>query len=391
MERFTNFRGKALVFLCFLCFIWFINFSARIIFSPVLPVIEDEFMVKHAQASSIFIFLSIGYGVAMVTSGFFSGKIGYKKSIILALLHLSLVSVLIPLVHNFVLLYLFSFLLGFSVGLYLPSVMPLITEYYDERHWGKAIAIHDVGASSAVFATPFIALFFLQHFQWRGVFLAYACIFIICSIILFLAGSEVKNTSTPKTIFKDIVRMRSLWLTTIIWTFSAGANLGIYSIAPLYLTKEIHLSIDFANAILGISRLASIGVAIACGFLVDRFNIRNILFNMLLITGIFTIFLGLVPAGLIGVVLFLQAFFVTGIFPVGLVAIARMFRKELTGPATGIIVAVSMVLGGGIVPFLLGVSGDLYSFRLGITILGILMSLVSACIFGLKELAPGHH
>jgi hypothetical protein len=47
---------------------------------------------------------------------------------------------------------------------------------------------------------------------------------------------------------------------------------------------------------------------------------------------------------------------------------------------------VSIVSGGGIIPYLLGVSGDTISFRLGITILGISTALSSRLIFNLKEL-----
>jgi MFS family permease len=186
--------------------------------------------------------------------------------------------------------------------------------------------------------------------------------------------------------FKEIITIRSLWLMAVIWLFGAGANLGIYSIVPLYLTKELQLDIGYANSILGISRLGSVAVAIACGFLVDRFALRKIMFFTLAVSGFFTVLLGLAPAKYVGIVLFLQAFFVTGFFPMGLVAIAKMFRREMRGPATGIILAISMVSGGGIIPYFLGISGDLYSFRLGIAVLGIFTTLASALIFRLKEL-----
>lgn len=386
MERYPDFRGKALFFLSFLWFIWFINFSVRIVFSPILPIVQDEFMVNHAQASGIFIFLSAGYGTAVIVSGLFSGRFGYKKSIVFSLAMLSIVTFLIPIVQSFFLIYLFALVLGFSVGLYIPSAIPLITEYYAEKNWGKAISIHDTGASSAIFATPLIALFLLHFFPWRGIFVSYACVFLVSSVVFFFVSSEVKISNPPRAIFRDIVRIRSLWLMAAIWLFGAGSNLGIYSITPLYLTKELQLSIDHANTILGISRLASIGVAVACGFLVDRFSLRKIMFVMVVVTGAFTVLLGLAPARYVWIFLFLQAFFVTGFFPVGLVAIARTFNREMRGLATGIILALSMVIGGGIMPYLLGVSGDLYSFRLGIIILGILTMLVSALIFRLKEL-----
>ncbi len=154
MERYSNFRGKALLFLLFLWFLWFISFSVRMIFAPVLPIIEYEFMVTHARASSIFVFLSAGVGVGVVASGLFSGKVGYKKSIVSSLAMLGLVSFLIPLAHNFFLLYLLAFVVGFAFGIYLASVIPLITEYYSEKNWGKAIAIHDTGASTSILSTP---------------------------------------------------------------------------------------------------------------------------------------------------------------------------------------------------------------------------------------------
>jgi len=386
MARYSNLRGRALSFLLFLWFIWFVNFTIRIVFAPILPLVEDEFMVNHAQASSIFIFLSAGYGVAVIVSGLFSGKFGYKKSIILSLLLLGLVAFLIPLVHKFFLIYLFAFVLGFSVGFYLPSAIPLITEYYSEKDWGKAIAIHDTGASSAIFATPFVALFLLQFFPWRGIFVVFGCIYIACSIIFCFVSTEVKINNPPKAVFNDLIKIRSLWLMAIIWVFGAGANLGIYSIVPLYLTKELQLNIGFANIILGVSRLGSVAVAIACGFLIDRFNLKKIMFLVMIITGVFTVIMGLVSVRYIGIVLFLQAFFVTAFFPVGLVAIAKTFNREMRSLATGIILALAIAFGGGIIPYLLGVSGDLYSFRLGITILGIFVGLSSTLIFHLKEL-----
>jgi len=386
MERYSNLRGKALLFLFFLWFLWFLNFITRIVLSPILPLIEDEFTINHAQASSIFIFLSTGYSAAVIVAGFFSGKLGYKKSIALSLGVLGLVAFLVPLVQSFYLLYLFAFVIGFSVGFYLPSAIPLITEYYSEKTWGKAIAIHDSGAPSAIFATPFVALFLLHFFPWRGIFIVLACIYLVCSVVFCFVSSEVKVSNPPKAVFSDLVKIKSLWLMAVIWVFGAGANLGIYSIVPLYLTKELQLNIDYANTILGLSRLGAIGMAIACSFFMGRFNLRKIMFIVMIITGALTVLMGLVSVRYIGIVLFLQAFFVTAFFPTGLVAIAKTFNREMRSLATGIILAVSIGSGGGIIPYLLGVSGDIISFRLGITILGILTALSSRLIFNLKEL-----
>ncbi|OPY66486.1 MAG: Major Facilitator Superfamily protein [Syntrophorhabdaceae bacterium PtaU1.Bin034] len=118
-----------------------------------------------------------------------------------------------------------------------------------------------------ILAAPFVALGLLCFFPWRGIFAVLGCVFLIASAAFYSVTSEVKISSAPRATFRDIVRKRSLWLMAAIWIFGMGANLGIYSIIPLYLTKELDVQIGYANTILGVSRLGSIGAAIACGFL----------------------------------------------------------------------------------------------------------------------------
>jgi MFS family permease len=386
VKHHTELKGRALLFLLFLWFLWFNNLGVRLIFSPILPLVEDEFAVSHARAGSVFIFQSIGYGLSMFFSGFFSGRLGYKKSILLSLAVSSLVCFLIPLVKVFSALYFFSFLLGFSTGVYLPSVMPLLTEYFDEKNWGKSIAIHDSAASISIFSTPFLALFLLQFINWRGIFPVFAGIFLLTGLIFFFASDEFKIRHSEKTRFRDLIQKRSLWIMAVLWVFAGGANMGIYFIVPLYLTKELSLSIGYANTILGVSRFGGIAMAILCGFLVDRFSLKKSMVGGVFLTGLFTVLLGMASVRWIGIFLFLQAVVVTGFFPLGLVSLARMFDREIRGPATGLTLTIGVILGGGLMPYLLGLSGDLLSFRYGISLLGPAVILSSSLVFWLREI-----
>ncbi len=387
MAKYNDLRGRALLFLLCLWSLWFISFSLRMLFSPILPLLEDEYLVTHAQASGIFVFLSAGYGVSVMIAGLFSGGFGYKKTILFSLLLLGLICLLIPFLLQFWLLYAFAAALGFLVGFYVPAAIPLITEHYAEKDWGKVLAIHDTGASIAVFATPFIVLFLLRFLSsWRGMFVVYGLVFLASALIFSFACREVKVLSPPRTVFRDLMKRASLWRLSILWMLAVGANLGVYSIVPLYLSKELGLPVGYANSILGISRLGAIGVAVACGFLIDRFNLRRVMFIVLMLTGILTVLMAVVSTRHMGVVLFLQAFCVAGFFPAGLVAIAKTFGRETRSLATGVIIAMSIVNGGGVIPYLLGLMGDLHSFRIGLLVLGIFVSLSSRLVFDLREL-----
>jgi hypothetical protein len=54
MKESVSLRGKALLFLVIAFLYRFLNFAGRTIFAPVLPLIEDEYLISHAGASSIF-------------------------------------------------------------------------------------------------------------------------------------------------------------------------------------------------------------------------------------------------------------------------------------------------------------------------------------------------
>ena len=235
--RRSELRGKALLFLFLLWFLWFSNMYIRTIFAPILPLLEDEFMITHAQASSIFMFQAAGYGFSMFFSGFFAGRVGYKKSIVVSLIVSSLMFFLIPFVKVFSVLYLLSFFLGLSGGVYTPSAIPLITEYFAEKDWGKALAIHDTGAPVSIFSLPLIAIFLLQFLQWRGIFTVFAVVVLLTAIIFSLACNEVKIGASEKHGFDTLVKARTLWTMGAIYTLVSGANMGIYSIIPLYFTK----------------------------------------------------------------------------------------------------------------------------------------------------------
>ena len=54
----------------FLVFVLFFLFTARIIYSPLLLSIEESLGLGHAEAATFFLFITIGYSVMMIFSGF---------------------------------------------------------------------------------------------------------------------------------------------------------------------------------------------------------------------------------------------------------------------------------------------------------------------------------
>ncbi len=385
MNQFTSLKGGALLFLSFIWLIWFLNFTARAIFSPNLPVMEDEFANSHARASSVFIYISIGYGGSLFLSGLLGGRVGYKKSIFFSMLLAAIALGTIQFVGTFAQVCFLAFIVGFGAGTYLPSILPLITTYYSEKIWSRAITIHDCAAPISIFAAPLICLFLLPYVSWRGIFAILGAVTFVCGVIFYFSGPEVKRPRERHTPFLDLLRRKSLWIIGMVWIFGSGTNTGIYFILPLYLTKELQMDADSAHAIFGLSRLGGVGVAIAAGFLIDRFNLKRGIALILLLTGLLTMALVIRHMGWLKILLFLQAGIAVGFFPLTFVLISRIFEAEVRSQATGAIVTLGVIIGMGLIPYLLGLSGDLLSFRFGIFLLGALTVLSSGLLLFLRE------
>jgi NNP family nitrate/nitrite transporter-like MFS transporter len=386
MEKFTSFRGKAVLFIIFLFLLWFLNFAGRSIFSPILPLIEDEYLISHARATSILLFMSVGYGISVFFSGFFSGILGYKKTIILSLVVTAVSFFLIFFFKIFSALYIFCFIIGVATGVYLPAAIPLITNYYEERHWSKAIAIHDTAASIGLFIVPILAVLLMQFLEWRGIFTLLGIVFILAALAVYFFIDELKVKKIKLAGLNSFIRRKSLWVLSVFWVFAASCSAGVFFIIPLYLTKELHMDINYANTIFGISRVGGFAFALSAGWLAARFSLQKLIALILILSGIFTVLVSVVNIKFVGIALFFQASIIYGYFPLGLIAVSKLFDINVRSLATGFVLGFGMIIGWGVAPYLLGLSGDHISFRFGIMILGILVILSSGLVYLLKEL-----
>ena len=80
----------------------------------------------------------------------------------------------------------------------------------------------------------------------------------------------------------SLFRSKAIWVMGIVWIFSAGANIGLYFVIPLFLVKELSLDMDYANTIFGLSRLGGAVLTIVAGFFVDRFSLKRACFVLVL-------------------------------------------------------------------------------------------------------------
>ena len=152
----------------FLVAIFLLNFISRIIFSPLLPTIEKELEIGHGQAGFFFFLISAGYLSGLLSSGFLSSRSSHRLTILVSGTSVGAALLLLSASSSLGTMRAGLFALGLAAGLYMPSAIATITALVDQRHWGKAIAIHELAPNLAFFTGPFVAELFLKHSTWRA-------------------------------------------------------------------------------------------------------------------------------------------------------------------------------------------------------------------------------
>ncbi len=376
---------KLLPLLIFWC-LWFVNFSTRSVLSPILPLIEDSLSISHGQAGGFFSSLSIGFSISLLLSGWCVSLWGNKKTVIIGFVGIGFIFLGIQWVESYSAFHILFFLLGLVTGIYIPAMLPIITETYDSRHWGKAIGFHDSAASFSIFAMPILVAFGQNFFSWRTLLLILGVAALLLPFYFWKVSVEPKKEIIrPRDPFFQLFRKKTVWALGILSTFASGSSFGVYAILPLYLVKERGIDFGYANTLFGVSRIGGVLVSILSGFLTDRFGYRKMILFSLLATGLSTIVLSLASTlPMILITLVLQSIFPLAYFPACFAAISNLTSLSERSMVTGVILSIGVIFGMGSTPLVLGVLADHFSFKTGIFGLGVLVTL-SPLALGLLE------
>jgi NNP family nitrate/nitrite transporter-like MFS transporter len=278
------------------------------------------------------------------------------------------------------------FLLGISAGIYLPSGVTTVTSLVDPRHWGKAIAIHELAPNLSFVLAPLLAEILLHWFVWRNILFLVGIGSVIIGIVFVKFGKggnfygETPNFSSIQTLLK----IPAFWILIFLFSLAIIGTLGIYNMLPLFLVTEHGVSQDWANTLVGISRISTLGTAFIGGWATDRLGAKTVLMSVFLVTGILTLLLGLVSTPWVAVLVFLQPMLAVCAFPAGFAALSSISTPENRNVAVSLGIPIAFVFGAGVVPMLIGIIADKGYFSWGIRISGGLIMTGFLLSFFLK-------
>ena len=356
--------------------IFYLNFLARIVMAPLLPIVEEELGLGHGQAGSLFFFVAFGYGVGLLGSGFVSSLLTHRLTIAFAGITGGIALILISRSTSIGGIHVGLVFIGTFAGVYFPSGMATLTELVSREHWGKAMAVHELAPNLAFITTPLLAEFLLRFFTWRTTLDVLGVATVLLPVLFLFWGRGSRKRGEPprfKTIQEILAGINS-WAMATFFAVAIGASYGVYTMLPLFLVSGLGMERLWANTLIGLSRTFSIIALSISGIMIDRIGPQRAMTTFLATTGLLVLLLGLFhDPTLISILVFFQAASVACLFPVGLTIVSLIFPERLRVMAISLVILMGFLLGGGGIPPALGYWAEAFSFSSGFALFGVLI------------------
>lgn len=352
--------------------IFFLNMLSRIGIGPLLPTIEHDLNIGHAEAGLFFLSLSIGYALILAGAGFISARLTHRSVIIISALAVGCCLIVVSLSQASWAIRGGLFLLGVAAGVYLPSGVATLTSLVNPKDWGKVLSLHQLSPNLAYILAPLLAELLMGPLSWRTLLAGYG----FCSLamgllfILFGRGGEFRSEPPTLDLFLELFKNPGIWTLIMLFSLAIGINQGLFGMMPLYLITGRGLDTSHTNHLMALSRIMAFAMPLAAGIMADRIGTSRVIRVLILVSGSLTMALALVPSSWLVVLVVVQAMFGVCFFPIGFAALSEMTPPKTRNLAVSVTIPLGFLFGTGLIPAGLGWLGEHGRFDLGIGILG---------------------
>ena len=352
--------------------IFFVNFLARIVLAPLMPAVESDLGLSHAEAGSFFLLVSLGYFTTILASSFITSRLTHKQTIISSNIALGFALLVTSFSTGLWGMRLGLIMVGMAAGPYIPSSIATLTTLIKSRDWGKAISIHELAPNLSFVLAPLVCEAVLYWFSWRTVFMVLGITaFLLAGVFArFGRGGEFHGEFVGYASIHKFFSKPSFWIMVVLFSLGISSTLGVYTMLPLYLVTDHGMERNWANTLIGLSRIAGVATTLVGGWATDRIGPKQILRVVFLMTGLLTIFIGFASSSWISVAVFLQPLVAVCFFPAGLAALSMVSSPKERNIMVSLTVPIAFLMGGGASPTLIGFVGDVSSFGPGIALVG---------------------
>ncbi|MNF43797.1 Hexuronate transporter [compost metagenome] len=372
----------------------------RFIILPLFPVMMRDLDLNYQDLGNISAVLALTWGISSIFMGRLSDRIGRRKVIIPSVIMFSLLAGLSGLATGVGALLLIRAVMGVAEGAFTPTSIAATAEASHPRRLGMNIGIQQaffplLGLGLA----PIVATQLLLIVpSWRWVFVLVSVPGFLIAWLLYRVLREPRETAAtvqqqavPGARWTTVLRQRNVLL-NIACMFCMLTCLFVSSVMlPNYLTDYLHMGMQQMGFVMSAIGFGGFFGMVVMPTLSDRLGRKPVALLSCLATGL-ALWL-MIQTGAEPVKLFLLLF-ATTFFNFSMICMtvgpltSESVPPALVSTATGLVVGIGEVFGGGVAPALAGYIAQHHGIEntLYLALSGAVLGLVVALF--LRETAP---
>ena len=363
--------AASFLYFTFSCAIWVLN-------GAMAPFISETYQLTPSQ-KGLMLAIPIFAGALMrFPLGLLAQYIGRKKA---TLVEMGLIAVAMLfgffMVHNFNDLLAMGVLLGIA-GASFGVALSLGSGSFPARHKGLAMGLvgaGNVGTALSVLIAPPLA----QAFGWQAVYGFAAVAICIPMIVMIVFAQEPSDVDSHATLREHVACLfeKDGWAFSLIYAITFGGFIGLATFLPTYYFDQFQVSKVQAGQLTMLAAFMGASVRIFGGWISDHWGGINTLTAVLLVVLVTLVMCGLSSASLVAsTLLFMACFAALGAGNGALFQLVPLRWPASTAVAGSMIGEIG-ALGGGLVPYSMGLSKQYYgSYLWGF----VLFAVLAACV-----------
>jgi FHS family L-fucose permease-like MFS transporter len=402
-------RSRYMVGLVFLVF--FVMSLLTNILGPIVPDIISSFQVRLAAAAFLPFSFFIAYGVMSIPAGFLLERFGEKPVMVAAFLAGTVGSLSFALHPTYGVAVVSLFVMGSGMATLQTAINPLLRVAGGEEHFAFNEAFAQLIFGSASFLSPFLYSYLVLNLgttragnnllltvlaritppalPWASLYWIFAVFTVLMIVVLyFTTFPRVERTSEESagswSMYGDLLRRRMVWMFFLSVFAYVGSEQGaadwISKFLSVYHSYDPHTT--GATAVSWFWGLLTIGCFIGMGLL-KLFDSRKVLIGTTIGALLCLTAALLGPANVSLVAFPAIGLFASVMWPI-LVSLGLNSVAEHHGPFAGILS--TGIMGGAVVPVIIGRIGDHFGLRFGIAFLYLTFGIVLSVGFWAKPL-----
>jgi MFS transporter, FHS family, L-fucose permease len=402
-------RNRYMVVLVFLTF-FVISLLTNII-GPIVPDIISSFHVSLMAAGFLAFAFFIAYGVMSVPAGFLVERFTEKPVMVLSFLAGAVGSLSFALFPGYRVAIISYFTIGAGMAVLQVAINPLLRVSGGEEHYAFNSTLAQLVFGSASFISPRIYSYLVLHLQdswlgenlplrvlrrltpaalpWASIYWVFAVFAFAMMVVLFLSSfPKVQHTAEERIgsfdMYRTLVRQRTVWLYFAAMFAYVGCEQGTAD----WISTFLHQYHGFDPHTRGAAAVSWFWGLLTAGclagmLLLKIFDSRRVLIGagagaLLCLSGAL-----FGPANLSVLAFPAIGLFASVMWPI-IVSLALNSVREFHGSFSGILG--TGIIGGAVVPVIIGRIGDYVGLRSGLAFLYITFGFVFSVGFWAKPL-----